>query len=998
MSKKDTAKRLLEIASKRPKAAFKAVGYAGKYGLVGLRDRLHEEIVAESVMVTEDYSVPDSVEGNLLFSILVPVFNVDPKYLEKAIQSVKSQTYSNWELCLVDDCSTNKSLKSYLENLSDDRIEVVFSDVNEGISNASNKAAAVAHGDYFVLLDDDDLLAPNALEELFLKLSMTQADIIYSDNDVIDEHGVRLATFLKPDWSPDLFYSQMYIGHLLAFKASLFRQVQGFDSKFDGSQDYDLVLRMIELTDRIEHVQKVLYSWRSIPTSTATNAKAKPYAQTAGKNALQAHFDRVYKNGFVRVNETEDLFVYDVRYKLPSKDVLASIIIPTKDHADDLKKAIDSIINKTINVNYEIIILDNGSVEKSTKDLFSYLKNTYENIKIIDASYPFNWSKINNQGIAEASGEVIVCLNNDVEIISPDWLERLTENALREDIGVVGGLLLYPDQTIQHAGVVIGMGGFADHVYKACEPIHKGDPFISPMVNRNVSAVTGACMAFRHSILDNIGLFDENFIVCGSDVEFCLRAKSAGYDNLYLSKVVLTHFESKTRDPKRIPKIDFKLSKEAYRDYLIAGDPYYNQNLDYDYCEPTLITYRKRQRKLSSFRANVGISEIRPLRFRKDTVSPKRLNLLIPSINSEDIFGGISTALKLFNTLVAELNCDARILVLDGVPNNQTLIGRFSDYLYRQMDEEGYEGNAIVSVVNRNSEKSIPVSCNDIFLCTSWWSAYCIQEEYNRSLRLSNSIVKTPILYLIQDYEPGFYSWSSKYLLAESTYKVDLPKIAIFNSEELQDYFKLYKYSFIKEYSFNPFLNNQLKDYLQRQNGKMAKKRQILVYGRPHTNRNAFELIVESLRQWVENCEDSKYWKFISAGEDHPPVPLGKGRYLISVGKLPLEKYAEILSESFAGISLMVSPHPSYPPLEMASFGVQVITNSYQNKNLNSFSENIHSLEIPTPWNIAQQLDSIHKEYKFEVACANVNGNYIDGGEAFPFAKELADDVRNSWK
>lgn len=998
MGKKETAKKLFGMALKRPKTAIRAFGYAGKYGLVGLRDRLHEEIVAEDVLEPLDYADPGSVKGNIVFSVLLPVYNVKVDLLKEAINSVFEQSYANWELCIVDDCSTETASRSYLNSLSDKRVKVLFSDKNQGISEATNKAASLAHGDYLVLLDNDDLLMPNALEELFIRLSMTQADIIYTDNDVIDEDNNRLAVLMKPDWSPDLFYSQMYIGHLLAFKRTLFDEVRGFNSEFDGSQDYDLVLRMSEKTSSIEHIQKVLYSWRSIPSSTSGNPDAKPYAQTAGLNALQAHFDRV-SPGEVIVNETENLFVYDVRYKIADPTTItASIIIPTKDHVDDLKAAIDSIFNKTVtSYRYEVLILDNGSTELKTKEYLQNVSNEHKNVRVLNAPYAFNWSKLNNQGINESNSDVIVCLNNDVEVISKDWLDRLIENALRKDVGVVGGLLLYPDGTIQHAGVVIGLGGWADHVYKGTKPVHYGNPFISPVVNRNVSAVTGACMAFSRNLIESIGIFDENFVICGSDVELCLRARKYGFNNLYLPKVCLTHYESKTRDPKDIPETDFQLSEEAYRNYLLTGDPYYNSNLDYDCCIPTLVSRRKQQHDLSSQRAYVVIPEIRPLYFRKSSIDRKRINLLIPSINIEDIYGGISTALKFYKQIVQKLQCDARILVLDGEPRADSIKLNFDGYYLASMEDDLPEKLQIVSVANRNRRNSIPVSKGDIFLCTSWWSAYCIQAEYKRNNRNGLSFTN-PLIYLIQDYEPGFYSWSTNYLLAESTYASDVPKIAVFNSNELQEHIRSYHYPFLREYCFNPFLNQQLKERLLQYNGRVAKRRKILVYGRPHTDRNAFGLVVESLRQWIEMQEDSKYWDFVSAGEAHAPVPLGKGRYLASVGKLPLDRYADLLSESYAGISLMVSPHPSYPPLEMASFGVKTITNTYMNKDLSSFSKNIFSLRLATPWEIACCLDDICKEYQSEVPCGNVLEEYINGGEAFPFMNSLLGDIRSIWK
>ncbi len=379
----------------------------------------------------------------------------------------------------------------------------------------------------------------------------------------------------------------MYLGHLIGFKKSLFEKVGGFRGEFNGSQDYDLLLRMTEMTDKIGHVPEILYHWRDLPSSTAANPESKPYAQTAGLNAIQEHLDRVYGKGAATANETENLFVYDVRYHM-NEEPKVSIIIPIKDHADLLKAAIDSIYAKTTYKNFEIIILNNNSEKEET---FSYLKKVeeeHDNVIVKDAAFEFNWSRLNNYGMKFATGDVYVCLNNDVEVIEPEWLTRLVEKAIRKDVGVVGGLLLYEDNTIQHAGVVIGMGGWADHVFKGMKPQHYGSPFVSPMVTRNVSAVTGACLAVSKATIEKIGGFDEKFIVCGSDIELALRANQHGLVNIYDPNVRLYHYESKSRDASKIPQIDFDLSDQMYKTYRKNGDPYYNRNLDYYCCQPKI--------------------------------------------------------------------------------------------------------------------------------------------------------------------------------------------------------------------------------------------------------------------------------------------------------------------------------------------------------------------------------------------------------------------------
>ena len=605
--------------------------------------------------------------GEILFSIVMPVYNVEIKWLDKAIESIEKQNYKKWEICIADDCSTKQEVREHLSAMKNSRIKIKLLEKNQGISGATNAAAALASGEYILLMDNDDELAPSALHEFYQKIKKEGSEIIYSDMDIIDVKGKTRDPLCKPDWSPDLFLSQMYLGHLIGFKKSLFEKVGGFRGEFNGSQDYDLLLRMTEMTDKIGHVPEILYHWRDLPSSTAANPESKPYAQTAGLNAIQEHLDRVYGKGAATANETENLFVYDVRYHM-NEEPKVSIIIPIKDHADLLKAAIDSIFAKTTYKNFEIIILNNNSEREETFTYLKKVKEEHDNVIVKDAAFEFNWSRLNNYGMKFATGDVYVCLNNDVEVIEPEWLTRLVEKAIRKDVGVVGGLLLYEDNTIQHAGVVIGMGGWADHVFKGMKPQHYGSPFVSPMVTRNVSAVTGACLAVSKATIEKIGGFDEKFIVCGSDIELALRANQHGLVNIYDPNVRLYHYESKSRDASKIPQIDFDLSDQMYKTYRKNGDPYYNRNLDYYCCQPKICAavqqtvkeqeekmLLKRKRETGLPQLDTNVYDITPYTFRKIEYPNRRMNLLVPSINAEHVFGGISTAVKFFDTLVKAL-------------------------------------------------------------------------------------------------------------------------------------------------------------------------------------------------------------------------------------------------------------------------------------------------------------------------------------------------------
>lgn len=992
--KKESIKSFIDLSVNRPnklRSFRNAASYAIKYGLDGLRMRIRHEIWLDRAEEPQPLDEPGAYSGGIKFSILVPTYNVDVCWLEKAVESVRNQTYKNWELCIVDDASSSAELKEYICSLNSDQIKTRLLSNNSGISGATNEAARLATGDYIVLLDNDDELKLNALFELFLKASSGHADVIYTDNDIIDEHNNRIAVLHKPDWSPDLLLSQMYVGHLLAFKKAKFDEVGGFRSDYDGSQDYDLLLRLCATTNSIDHISKVLYSWRSLPSSTATNPNAKPYSQFAGMKAIQSYLDNRYGQGFARVFETDNLFVYDVRYKIP-ENTKASIIIPTKDHVDDLKQAIESIIDRTSYQNFEILVVNNNSAEEETLCYLKELPSLDRRISVIDAPIQFNWSKLNNLAVERAKGNVFVFLNNDTQVISPDWLERLVENACRPDVGVVGGLLLYPDKTIQHAGVVIGMGGWADHVYKGEQPVHNGNPFISPMVTRDVSAVTGACMAISKDHYEMLRGFNEDFIVCGSDIELCLHARKFNLYNIYNPSIQLMHYESKTRDAKDIPAVDFKLSDSMYSSYRRSGDPFYNCNLDYGQTTPSLLSQREKLMSKISSDLPVTLKEIRELRLNECEMNHVRLNLFLPSVNPEDVYGGISTALKFFNELSSELNCDVRIIVLDAEPRLLDLDSQFASFDVHNLGTDSCSHKQIVSAFNRETG-ALSWGKGDWGVCTCWWSAFCMQDSLGK---FQNSDIKVnPLIYLIQDFEPGFYAWSSQYLLADSTYRSPLPTMAVFNSVELRDYFVAGGYHFDREFVFDPALNEVLAKELSNLGGLTAKRKQILVYGRPNTDRNAFSLVVETLRRWIESDEQSSQWELLSAGEDHAAVYLAKGRYLTSVGKLTLGQYAQVLKESSVGISLMVSPHPSYPPLEMAAFGVRVITNNYANKNLSaSFSENITSLPS---YSLSEAVSSLHNAcsaYESEVRCGEVPKSYLKQDSPFPFISDLADIIR----
>lgn len=551
---------------------------------------------AQSATVTtiEDYerwlmgqpAVPAPADVGLI-SIVMPVCNTPERFLREAVSSVQAQSYRNWELCIHDDASDEPHVAVILEELGKrlPNLRVSRSTARQGIAATTNAAVALAKGRWITFLDHDDLLEPDALAAVVACHDATSADVVYTDHDVLGEDGRLRTPYFKPDWNMDLFLSQMYLGHLVSFDAELVRRMGGLRSDCDGSQDYDLVLRCVADGATVAHVPKILYHWRAHAGSTAANAGSKPYAHHAGRRAVQHHVQSAHPGA--RVDDGAQLFCYDVRYPYADKGPLASIIIPTRDGLDLLRTCVESLYAKTLYRDFEIIVVDNGSSEPETLQWLEGMSRR-ESFRVINANVPFNWSALNNLAAREARGEVLVFLNNDTEIIDGEWLQRLAENALRPDVGVCGPLLLYGDRTIQHAGVVIGMGGWADHVFKGELPIHLQNLFVSPVLQRQVLAVTGACMAVARDTFELLRGFDETFIVCGSDVELCLRARACGLSTVYVARSVMIHHESKTRDPRAIPESDFVRSAQAYSPYREEGDPFFSPNLDYMASSPRL--------------------------------------------------------------------------------------------------------------------------------------------------------------------------------------------------------------------------------------------------------------------------------------------------------------------------------------------------------------------------------------------------------------------------
>lgn len=523
-------------------------------------------------------------EKEIKFSIVTPLYNTPKKYLVPMIVSVMNQTYSNWELCFADG-STDETVKKVVDlyKSKDSRIKYVKLEQNNGISENTNAALEMAIGDYIVLADHDDILAPNALFE-FAKIieDNEDADVIYSDEDKVSMDGKRrFEPHFKPDFNIDLLCSVNYICHLFTARKSLIDRVGHFNKDYDGAQDYDLILRCVENAEAVYHVPKILYHWRSHINSTASNPESKMYAFEAGKRAIAAHFDRVGMKAEVEHGVAYGIYHVKLELERPMK---VSILIPNKDHIEDLRKCIESIINKTNYKHYEIIVIENNSTESETFEFYKKLEAEYKNVKVVYWDKEFNYSLINNFGVQYATGEYLLFLNNDTEVINPTWLEEMLGYCQREDVGIVGARLLYPDDTVQHAGVIIGFGGIAGHAFIGQRKDELGY-FGRSMCIQDYSAVTAACMMTKKSVFEDVGGFSEELKVAFNDIDYCMKVRATNKLVVYNPYVELYHYESKSRGledtPEKIQRFNGEMDifRKRWDRELKAGDPYYNPNL-----------------------------------------------------------------------------------------------------------------------------------------------------------------------------------------------------------------------------------------------------------------------------------------------------------------------------------------------------------------------------------------------------------------------------------
>jgi O-antigen biosynthesis protein len=506
-----------------------------------------------------------------IISIILPVYNPPPYQLQKAIESVLSQYYSYWELCICDDASTEPRIREVLDEYRarDARIRLAFSESNVGIAGASNRALEMATGEFIGLLDHDDELTPDALYEVAATVQETDADLIYSDEDRLDHKGRRAEPVFKPAWSPDLLLSCMYIGHFCVYRKSIVNSIGGFRPGFDGSQDYDLALRFTEASCKIAHIPKILYHWRKVSSSASAPSVARLAVTEAGRRALIEALSRRQIDGEV---EAENVYgSYRVRRRL-NCEKLVSIIIPTRDGVKRLRRCISSIEAKTDYRNHEILIVDNGSRDTGTLD---YLKRSPH--RVIRLDEPFNFSRLNNLAARETTGEYLLFLNDDTEVINAEWMTSMVEQAQRAEVGAVGAKLLYANGRIQHAGIILGAGG-PSHAHSGVDGFSGAGYLNYPNAIRNYNAVTAACLMIRRDVFLSAGGFDaDRFAVSYNDVDLCLRLRRQGYLIVYTPYALLYHNESATRGINRYPQEEASL-RARWQSELMS-DCYYNPNL-----------------------------------------------------------------------------------------------------------------------------------------------------------------------------------------------------------------------------------------------------------------------------------------------------------------------------------------------------------------------------------------------------------------------------------
>ena len=579
-----------------PYTIQKGLRYLKHYGPKEFWVSLHERFEPEEIPYGPWYEAYIPTEETLrkqakkkfayapLISIVVPAYRTPETFLRQMIDSVRSQTYGNWELCIANGSPEDEKMGEILREYHEKDSRVSFKNLKEnlGIAENTNEAFAMAKGEFVGLLDHDDLLAPNALYEIISRLQEETVDAVYTDEDkVTTDLTEHFQPHLKPDFNLDLLRSNNYICHFFVVRRAIVEKVGGFRREFDGAQDYDFIFRCVETSRAVAHVPEILYHWRTHKASTADNPASKMYAFEAGRRAIEAHLERTQTPG--TVSHTKDYGFYRVQYPVKKQEKI-SILIPNKDEKESLKSCLESIWQKSTYKNYEIIIIENNSTTEEIFEYYRELESAHENLRVVAWEKEFNYSAINNFGARYATGEYLLFLNNDVTVITQDWLEEMLGVCQRKEVGAVGVKLFYPDGTIQHAGCVVGLGGVAGHLFVDMPGDRTGYLHKASLL-QDLSAVTAACMMMKKAVFWEAGGFTEKLAVAFNDVDLCLKVREKGWLIVYDPYVQLYHMESKTRgaedDKQKVRRFQTEIEymRSHWLKILKGGDPYYNKNL-----------------------------------------------------------------------------------------------------------------------------------------------------------------------------------------------------------------------------------------------------------------------------------------------------------------------------------------------------------------------------------------------------------------------------------
>ena len=860
-----------------------------------------------------------------MLSIVMPVWRPDPTHLRDAIDSVMGQTYDRWELCIADGGSSGDAAEILRElGRTDERIRVTRLERNLGISGNTNAAIDAARGDFVAFLDQSDTLAAHALFGVAVALNRDPGtDMLYSDWDILSEDGAsRVNPFFTPEWSPDLLLSTNYVVHLNVIRRRLVEEVGGLRPELDGAQDWDLVLRISEKTERIARLPGVLYHWRADATSAVMSLDSKPAAEIAQRRAVQDHLDGL---GVAAVVTRDEGGQIAVRFEAANQPTV-SIIIPTRHNRGLLERCLDGIQRSSYE-HREVLIVETAGRTADRESWYENLQSRYP-CRVVWWEGDFNYSAVNNLAAREAAGEILVFLNDDTEPLDETWLDHIVGWLQRDAIGVVGAQLLADDGTIQHGGVVVGLQGFAEHLFRGLLP---GEWTLLGSTSwcRNASAVTGACLAIRKELFDEVGGWDERFLLTGSDVELCLRVRSRGWRVVCVPSVRLRHHEGATRGGS-VPRGDYFMSWWHYQALVYGGDPYFNPSLSYASPIPQLV--RRDDPSSLAVIADVIGRELEPGKpvseskhatamARACRVSPEQIesvaagnrgaaaegsvrsvNWFIPDFENPH-YGGIHTIFRFADGFRRR----------HGVRNRFVVIGTGPEEYIRSGLEVTFPALAdseIYLAPRGSDERLAMVPGADAAVATLWVTAYALARWPAARRRF----------YFVQDFEPMFYPAGALQALAEETYRMGL--LGIVNTAPLREIYESYGG---RATSFTPCVDTDVFHPRGRRERRADDPFQVFLYGRPGHPRNSFELAAEALWKLKEEFKDRV--RIVTAGSWWRSEDIWAELWMEQLGMLRYEETADLYRACDAGLVLSVSKHPTYIPMQLMACGSLVVAN-----------------------------------------------------------------------